>query len=550
LIRSSVTVTTFEFPKLGFNKLQERFHIRDEKISVINRKYHEQIWNAFRQAVDKVNASRGLYIHGPSGLGKSYSLYYVVSQLRLKSDECRVTYINSCDVWWNTHQTEPYEYLLKELICTFNKDELPTKSIVEWVEFVMKSRVPDRKELFLLFLKELTTFVISKDLYWIWIFDQHNALYKYNALYKFPFVIVKSLGPTLQDNGLIIISASANNEVFPKEFNSWKQLNLYGGYCDEEFNEWCKLYNYYIDGDPEVKSQLDAIKFWTGAYPLELDMWHQTPGDNLSEKTQNYLEIRIKAIELNHQTYRESLSIERKLSLSQCVYSMILQITPPQITYGMDRQLMYIDTASVWEGQNKDKEVKVKTIIAIHPLAKLAIIYGHNKEIINGIQMVASTVLQSSAYTNDAKGRVAELYIITEMAIKRLFEFKCRNFSRTKSVKFDQKVQFDNVIRFTNNDVPIHLNNFNIDQTTFFIPESPTYPFVDCLLWDSHDEILFAFQITVSKLEKHADSAKNFLTRNNNSTLKKWATLCDINESNIFFIWIAPDDVVEGCISK
>ena len=79
---------------------------------------------------------------------------------------------------------------------------------------------------------------------------------------------MKSLPTSLKNNGLIIVSASANNEVFPKEFQSWKQLNLFGGYNDKEFHEWCKLYNY------DIKSQLDAIKFWTGAYPLELDIWH------------------------------------------------------------------------------------------------------------------------------------------------------------------------------------------------------------------------------------------------------------------------------------
>ncbi|CAG8695469.1 13241_t:CDS:2, partial [Funneliformis mosseae] len=258
------------------NELHKLSDSLDED-SVITKARTQQTSRAFS------SESKRLYIHGPSGLGNSYTLYYIVSQLRLQPEVCRVTYINSCDVWWNTYQEDPYEYLLNELICTFNMDKLPTKTIVEWANFVMQACGSEFR-------------------------------------------------------------TSTNNEVFPKEFKPWKQLNLFGGYDDNEFNEWCKLYNYDIDGDLETKSQLEVIKFWTGAYPLELDIWHQTPGNNLLEKSQKYLANRKASIGLSHQSYIESLSIGREENLSKCITSMILQTVPPEMDYGMDRQLMHKDT--------------------------------------------------------------------------------------------------------------------------------------------------------------------------------------------------------------
>ncbi|CAG8664568.1 9826_t:CDS:2 [Funneliformis mosseae] len=92
--------------------------------------------------------------------------------------------------------------------------------------------------------------------------------------------LVKSLPASLNDIRLIIVLASANNE--------------------------CKLYNYDIDGNLKTKSQLEVIKFWTVAYPLDI-------------------------IGLSHQSYIESLSIGRNKNLSQCVTSMILQTAPPEM---------------------------------------------------------------------------------------------------------------------------------------------------------------------------------------------------------------------------
>ncbi len=106
----------------------------------------------------------------------------------------------------------------------------------------------------------MNNYIVDKDLVWIWIFDQYNALYNHNVLYEYPFTLVKSLAGFLKDHGIIVVSASANNEDYPKGFKRWEQLPLYGGYNDKELNKWYTLNSYSIN-DPTTMVQLDEVKF-------------------------------------------------------------------------------------------------------------------------------------------------------------------------------------------------------------------------------------------------------------------------------------------------
>ena len=75
----------------------------------------------------------------------------------------------------------------------------------------------------------------------------------------------------------------------------------------------------------------------------------------MSEKSQNYLENRKEIIGLSHQSYRKSLDVGSKKNLSQCVTSMILQIAPPEMKYGMDRQLrLRTGQIMIWVAENID----------------------------------------------------------------------------------------------------------------------------------------------------------------------------------------------------
>ncbi|GBB85238.1 hypothetical protein RclHR1_01180015 [Rhizophagus clarus] len=544
-------------PKLGPNKLQDRFKFSNEKLSFIRRKnHHRQITKTFIEMTRAEKNSKCLYIRGPSGLGKSYSLYYLVSELRLQPDY-RVTYINSCEEWWISHQIEPYQYLINELLCTFHKDVLSPLTITDWAELVMYglttnirenlnavnenqhnfklnefNEVNTSKGRFQLFINVLADFV-KNDFYWVWIFDQCDALHEHKVLDEYPFTLVNDLPGILGNAGLIIVSETSNNEVC--HFKSWNKLHLFDGYDDDEFNQWCILHGYVNEG------QLNYVKYWTGASPLELDMWHNTSAEDLQKKTENYLIKKECDIAKDYKIYQEGLTKIRRENLNQCVISMILQTDSPANRYGMNRQFMHVSVAS-FQGANEE----IKTIVANCPFIRITIIHIHGKEIIKDLRETTSVILQDNKFTNKIKERITSSYITTILDIVRKFNFRCWKFGKPSLEVFDKSIVFDKAFRLIDNDVPSYsMYDFKVHQNVLFIPESPNYPGVDFLIWNFEDKILFAFQIAISKLNDRKN-ADNFTKGRNSPSLKnKWANLFEIDESNVYFIWIVPDSIVD-----
>ncbi|RIB04940.1 hypothetical protein C2G38_1987717 [Gigaspora rosea] len=538
--------SVINLPQLSGNKFQNRIRIKDGILPFICRRNCVDMFYKVKNSIEDPNESRGLYIFGPSGLGKSYSIYYLVAQLRLYNN-LRVTYINSCEEWWSSHENVPYEFLLNELICTFSNDKLSPLTVADWIEFVIKG-LKKGEECFKTFIEELRKYVLEKEYLWIWVFDQHNALHKYNALTKYPYLLVKTLPTLLNKIGLVIVSASANNEVFPKEFKSWEKFSIYNGYTDDEFLEWCKMRNYKID-DPQLKSQLDSIRLWTNSYPLELDLWHTTNKSNesnesslidLIEKTSKYLDWRGTEIKSNYQTFRKNLDHNELISLNNCVVSMILGSTKPGAIYGMNRQFMY--EKSVSKGGDSRK-----TIVAIHPLAQQAIIDSHPDHPLNELRDMVSAVFNKYEYSNDTIGRFAELYIKTLLEYTKTLDFKITKPGRKQTVAHDLNFKLSQIIKFIGNDIPTE--SFNVEKNTLFLPQSDNYPGADFLIWAPNSKTLFSFQVTIGPLTSHKMSNDTFMT-GEGSLKNKWANLCDTKESNVKFIWLAPDDILKNDKSR
>ncbi|RIB12581.1 hypothetical protein C2G38_2144994 [Gigaspora rosea] len=404
------------------------------------------------------------------------------------------------------------------------------------------------EERFKTFIKELRNYVFEKKYLWVWVFDQHNALHKYNVLTKYPYLLVKTLPASLDKIGRVIVSASANNEEFPKEFETWEKLSMYSGYTDDEFLEWCKMRNYKID-DPQIKSQLDSIRLWTNSYPLELDLWHMTNESNesnepslidLIEKTSKYLDRRGTQIKSKHQEFRKKLDHNELKSLNNCVVSMILGSTKPGAIYGMNRQFMY--EKSVSKGGDSRK-----TIVAIHPLAQQAIIDSHPDHPLNELRDMVSAVFNKNEYSKDTIGRFAELYIKTLLEYTKTLDFKITKPGKKRTVAHDLNFKLSQIIKFIGNDIPTE--SFNVEENTLFLPQSDNYPGVDFLIWAPNSETLFSFQVTVGPLTSHKKSKETFMT-GEGSLKNKWANLCDTEESNVKFIWLAPDKSLKNDTSR
>ncbi|CAG8575489.1 21430_t:CDS:2, partial [Gigaspora margarita] len=547
-------------PVLSENKIQDPLKINEDgRISFICRRNCIEIFDTVVKSVSEENRSRGLCIRGHSGVGKSYSIYYLASRLRI-NDKIRITYINSCEEWYNDHINNKYLFQLKELMCTFSNDVMSPLTLADWAIFVMKglTRYLDEKldELtghskwvevfrlrnkdknidgrFKMFINELMIYIDESPYYWIWIFDQHNSLCKHKVLGNYPFNLATTLPSSLCSNGLIIVSTSTNNEEFPTEFESWNHFDFSGGYKDDEFREWCKLHNYNTDEDLLLKLHLDKVRFWTSSYPLELDLWYLTDGTNFEDKTSKYMKQRESEIALAHENYRKNLSKERRSNLNSCVVTMVLESTRlSNVDFGLDRQFMYKENILTYnsEGEKNDE------------ISKQAIINSQKKHPLQEFSDPVSDIFLS-VYT---KGRLVELYIIELLGIKKMLKFKITRPDRQLSVAYNLMIKMHEIIKFVGNGTPIE--SFDANLNTLFIPLSPNYPGVHFLIWDTNYMELFAFQIAISSPTSHRKSKSKFI-EGENSLKSKWATLCGIEKNKVKFIWLVPDSFIKSDRSK
>ena len=241
-------------PIISPNGLSERF-VPDANgfIYVVTRDSYKK----FKEKLSNFNAVRyrGLYVYGPIGIGKSFTLYTLAAELRL-NDKFRVTYINNCADWRNNE----YEYILKELVMTFYEDKIQEKSIIQWCDEIMGNTQKGDKNLMIMLINTLIRYTCEKNFEWVLIFDQHNGLFNPPVFKDFPFSIISTIGFSRGNHIKIIISASANNEGFPTEMKDWEVYDLASHqYIDKEFNQWCAHFSI----DPKSDDAIDAF-YWSG----------------------------------------------------------------------------------------------------------------------------------------------------------------------------------------------------------------------------------------------------------------------------------------------
>ncbi|CAG8822796.1 34920_t:CDS:2, partial [Gigaspora margarita] len=373
-------------------------------------------------------------------------------------------------------------------------DVLSPLTLADWAIFVMEGLPGDLDEK----LDELTGY--SK---WVEKFRLNNKdkNIQCKALEAYPFNLGTTLPASLLSNGLVIVSASANDEAFPLKFKEWNHLELSGGYSDDEFREWCKLRNYDIDEDPQLKLHLDKVKFRTEYYPLELDLWHWTDEINFENKTSKYMNKRESEIALAHEAFRDRLSEEEK-----------------QILTTKGEILSYNDMG--------EKTLKSVRTLLYTPLARRAIINSHKQHPLHELKDIVSTIFRSSnGYSNDTKGRLVELK------------------PGGNSPVYNNVMNMHKVIKFMGNSTPVE--SFDVNLHTLFIPLSPNYPGVDFLIWDTTCKLLFAFQVAISSPTSHRKSKNKFM-EGENSLKSKWVTLCRINKDHVKFVWLVPDSFISS----
>jgi hypothetical protein len=161
------------------------------------------------------------HIYGPQGVGKSHLLHEVVLLLTEQSD-CRVVYEHDCASWAGLANMpiKATLYWLRSVAMAFAQDPEVLGLCRQFIErvSVMTDIVAAEDAVCNSFLPQLGDLCKRLKLKVFFVFDQHNSLTP-EMRTKFPYSLPESQllrVSQLRGVGMVVISASANNEYFLK----------------------------------------------------------------------------------------------------------------------------------------------------------------------------------------------------------------------------------------------------------------------------------------------------------------------------------------------
>jgi hypothetical protein len=182
-------------------------------------------------------------------------------------------------------------------------------------------------------------------------------------------------------------------------------------------------------------------------------------------------------------------------------------------------------------------------VLPIHNLAyQFYLIGGYLTTYADIRDETVKDMLASHSVTNDAKGRVMELYVIERMKSLQTFDFYAKRIDANGNLGAQNKFRAkDLTIKyFPTQSVPYDIQ---WNRNWLLIPLNSNYPGADVLLWDARQQLLVAVQFTAGIVHKHANS---FFT-GANPLVDRWKTASGAKK--FWFVWVAPQPTVSAANS-
>lgn len=420
-----------------------------------------------------VQGKEGLtYVHGPQGFGKSFALYHLFCALSTYPNN-RVLYIPNCA----TINEDSIFKLFKAIGAAFARD--PT-----FVDLIYPLALSFTNHSWELLLGRINKHCETNNLTFFAIFDQHNGLKQEQRqcaptnLLQWPEALNGSFFK-------LIISAYANNsdQTVTKDIKSL--FPFFEGLSQNELAAW-RVKNAFFVNEPS----LDNLTELTRNIPYELfrvleslkDFKPSVPHPTLRQVLAAYRDSRLVDLNKAHDKYLKDNGaalpdLNYGLTEHKCMLYMANDLALPTADkLVFDRQLFFLTPPS-------------GGFHHIRPTFPLAL-----DMVLNRLQPLDSEVFTKevfeSALPNDAKGRMAEYYIIQCLTKHRhltLPLYPVRGDIR------DDRLDVDLVVERFHDIIPPHLPT----HLTLFVPSSAKYNDVDFLLFDPHTSRLYCFQVTV-----------------------------------------------------
>ncbi|KYQ88916.1 hypothetical protein DLAC_10497 [Tieghemostelium lacteum] len=513
-IKESIKITDAIrlFPKDPFtsNTPNSRYNFENNVLNIIER----EITNRLAEFIDATKKTkRTVYIHGPQGFGKSYSIYQIISILR--NDNNIVFYMPDCGTWSSARN--PYFYFSEIMYYSFYLVNDDT-----FVNDYWRSK-PFNESNFENFLDELGQHCNRKQYSLYFFFDQHNGIPE-NKREVYPFSLIENYlaHEDLWRTSLICVSASSNNFYQFGSSKTWPTFRFNSTFTDQEFQIFSNHFNFKFT--ESFDETLELIKELTNLIPLEIqeiyDIWcNQQKSTDLKYIINLYKEKREFEICMNNQVFTRDYLTDDSSKKDFARNVILMELGIPSFKMTLINERLMIRRGQIIE--------------ATTPLARNILVecwkdeldYKTTKE---GIYKLVFN-REIAGLTNDVRRGAIEIYIIEE--IIRLKEFSFIGFN---IIKNNGKLEKSYITFAVHNLQPFYFNGKNVKncdsswhQNQIIIPNASNFPEVDFLIWNSNDKHLYAIQVTIKDLSNNWDKYQLL-----------WKKQTGYEETKVLKVWI------------
>ena len=508
------------------------------------------------------------YFQGPQGVGKSHLLYEMVLLLTEQSD-CRVVYEHDCASWAGLANMpiKATLYWLRSVAMAFAQDPEVLGLCRQFIErvSVMTDIVAAEDAVCNSFLPQLGDLCKRLKLKVFFVFDQHNSLTP-EMRTKFPYSLPESQllrVSQLRGVGMVVISASANNEYFLKLATLVPPLPtrlVTSGFDDEELGVFVQHERLFKDR-PLDDDQLRELSVATNCYPLELALLRdahnalQSSFPTVPVTLQRCVEVYEKGdvrlgVVGSIETFAARIAAfdkrvrgepDERQRLINGVVCMKLELPLSTFPYAVLLNLAICYKSDVPQSLTfAEQSQRSGSPEYIHPITPAALqaavaFYSPDAAYTERESSAVSFIFQSPQLSRPVRGHVLEDYIMHQLSSATSFELVGRKYgakhkrgARGNSLASVRGLQ---TVRWYGEIPSVDLN---LSKDLLLWPYAYNYPGVDGLIWLAKSRTLLLLQITLSSVGAHAS---NFW-KSNEKLHSRW--LDRLSPSRVYELWVTP----------
>lgn len=347
------------------------------------------------------------------------------------------------------------------------------------------------------------------------IIDQLNGVYKKGEGFKPPFDNLPGIVRKLDLTGLVLLSASANNETpmvgdFRDSFVDYhledKGHQLEGnyslGFTEEEYKKWKEQQTWRFHADLSAEKD-SAIISMTNLIPMYLkELWDTLEkADTLDQGLANYKKESILKIAEAHRKYRERFDSVSDEDMRKVLLAAQLGIYSHILEYDRHYSFLY---------KNK--------IAFINNLA-LSMFEEKYLDSVNldSMSSMILILLQQDNLPSATVGSLLEMYLKHHVTNKKspiTCEYKA--LGEGKEIGSNNKLSLPKINQAEVYEGMMPLSTQKpLSGTVAYFPSVSNYPFLDFVIYSEADKSIKMFQLTVAyPLSNHADSTRAFADPN------------------------------------